>query len=58
MSQQTVEDLLKKVETVLGDEEEYKALLAQRGSSAQGLLDLLQFLSVYPKVNSRLRSNI
>ncbi|KAJ8093007.1 Rho guanine nucleotide exchange factor [Marasmius tenuissimus] len=58
MSHQTVEDLLKKVETVLGDEEEYKALLAQRGSYAQGLLDLLQFLSVYPEVNSRLRSNI
>ncbi|KAL0567524.1 Rho guanine nucleotide exchange factor, partial [Marasmius crinis-equi] len=58
MDKQKAEALLKEVEIVLADEEEYKKLLEQRESSAQGLLDLLQALSVYPNVESRLRSRI
>ncbi|KAL0566525.1 Rho guanine nucleotide exchange factor [Marasmius crinis-equi] len=58
MNKQKIEALLEKVEIVLADEEEYKKLLGQRGNSAQGLLDLLQALSVYPNVEPRLRSHI
>ncbi|KAF9058614.1 hypothetical protein BDP27DRAFT_1240566 [Rhodocollybia butyracea] len=53
-----IKKLLKEVEIVLADKEEYKELLAQTGSYAGDLLDLFQTLSGYPDVKPHLRSAI
>ncbi|THU93880.1 kinase-like protein [Dendrothele bispora CBS 962.96] len=50
--------ILKQVELILDDREEYRRLLTVQGSLAQALLDLLQALCDHPDVDQKLRSNI
>uniref|UniRef100_A0A0W0F0H3 Putative Dbl-like domain-containing protein n=1 Tax=Moniliophthora roreri TaxID=221103 RepID=A0A0W0F0H3_MONRR len=50
--------VLRHLEAILQDENEYRHLLAQRGELAQSLLDLLQTLSNSPQASSQLRSSI
>ncbi|THU78893.1 hypothetical protein K435DRAFT_38352 [Dendrothele bispora CBS 962.96] len=50
--------ILKQLEMIFNDREEYRRLLMQRGSLAQALLDLLQTLYDYPGINRKLHSNI
>uniref|UniRef100_A0A0W0FCY8 Uncharacterized protein n=1 Tax=Moniliophthora roreri TaxID=221103 RepID=A0A0W0FCY8_MONRR len=50
--------VLRQLEGILQDRNEYKHLLAQRGELAQSLLDLLQSLSNSSQASSQLRASI
>ncbi|KAF5350229.1 hypothetical protein D9758_007769 [Tetrapyrgos nigripes] len=54
----SAETVIKRLESMIDDRNEYRRLLEQRGTLAQSLLDLLQTLRDHPDVEKRLRSKI
>ncbi|KAF5313814.1 hypothetical protein D9758_018714 [Tetrapyrgos nigripes] len=52
----SADTVIKRLESMIGDRNEYQRLLEQQGTLAQSLLDLLQTLCDYPDVEKRLRS--
>ncbi|KAF5353073.1 hypothetical protein D9758_008752 [Tetrapyrgos nigripes] len=54
----SADTVIKRLESMIGDRNEYQRLLEQQGTLAQSLLDLLQTLCDHPDVEKRLRSKI